>query len=131
MVDIASEKGFRNEINSSGEDPTNNVKKDLKVFFFNKVKRQPMELEKIFSNYIYRIYNLGFPGDSDSKEYACNVGHLSSISGSGRSPGGQHSNPFCILAWRILKDRGALWATVHEVSKSRTQLKDLAHSTCI
>ena len=25
-----------------------------------------------------------------------------------------------ILAWRILKDRGAWWATVHRVKKSRT-----------
>ena len=29
----------------------------------------------------------GFPGGSDSKESACNVGHMSSIPGSGRSPG--------------------------------------------
>ena len=27
-----------------------------------------------------------------------------------------------ILAWRILKDRGASWATVHKAAKSRTQL---------
>ena len=33
-----------------------------------------MELEKIFSNYIYITYSLGFSGDSDSKEHACNVG---------------------------------------------------------
>jgi len=29
-----------------------------------------------------------------------------------------------ILAWRIPMDRGALWATVHEVPKSQTQLSD-------
>jgi len=27
-----------------------------------------------------------------------------------------------ILAWRVLLDRGAWWATVHGVAKSRTQL---------
>ena len=27
-----------------------------------------------------------------------------------------------ILAWRMPMDRGASWATVHEVTKSRTQL---------
>jgi hypothetical protein len=69
------------------------VKKDLKVFFINKVKRQPMELEKIFSNYIYIIYSLDFPGDSDSKEYACNAGYLGSIPRSGRSLGEGHDNP--------------------------------------
>ena len=29
-----------------------------------------------------------------------------------------------ILAWRISMDRGAWWATVHRVAKSRTQLSD-------
>ena len=29
-----------------------------------------------------------------------------------------------ILAWRIPMDRGAWWATVHRVTKSRTQLSD-------
>ena len=29
-----------------------------------------------------------------------------------------------ILAWRILKDRGAWWAIVHGVTKSCTQLSD-------
>ena len=30
----------------------------------------------------------------------------------------------CILAWRILMDRGAWWATIHGVTKSRTQLSE-------
>ena len=42
--------------------------------------------------------------------------NLGSIPGSGRSPGGGHGS---ILAWRISMDRGAWWATVHGVSKSR------------
>ena len=29
-----------------------------------------------------------------------------------------------ILAWRIPMDRGACWATVHLVAKSRTRLSD-------
>ena len=36
---------------------------------------------------------LGFPGGSDSKESACNVGDLGSIPRLGRSPGGGHGNP--------------------------------------
>ena len=31
---------------------------------------------------------------------------------------------FSILAWRILMDRGAWWATVQGVPKSQTQLSD-------
>ena len=34
-----------------------------------------------------------FPGHSDGKESACNVGDLGLIPGSGRSPGGGHGNP--------------------------------------
>ena len=35
----------------------------------------------------------GFPGGSDGKESACNVGDLGSIPGLGRSPGEGHGNP--------------------------------------
>ena len=40
-----------------------------------------------------------FPGGSEGKESACNVGDLGSIPGSGRSPEGGHGNPlqyFCL-----------------------------------
>ena len=33
---------------------------------------------------------------------------------------------FSILAWRIPRTRGAWWATVHELTKSQTQLKRLS-----
>ena len=46
------------------------------------------------------------------------------IPGLGRSPGGGHENPLRILAWRISMKRGAWWATVHGVAKSRTQLSN-------
>ena len=35
---------------------------------------------------------VGFLGGSDGEESACNAGDLDSIPGSGRSPGGGHSN---------------------------------------
>ena len=41
--------------------------------------------------YIF-IFN-GFPGGSDSKEPACNVGDLGLVTGLGRSPGGARGNP--------------------------------------
>ena len=36
---------------------------------------------------------MDFPGGSDSKESACNVGDLGSTPGLGRSPRGGHGNP--------------------------------------
>ena len=44
---------------------------------------------------------IGFPGGSEGKESTCNVGDLSSIPGSGTSPGEENGNPLCILAWKI------------------------------
>ena len=40
---------------------------------------------------------MSFPGGSDGKESACNAGDLGSVSGLGRSPGGENGNPFSVL----------------------------------
>ena len=42
------------------------------------------------------------------------------IPGSGRSPEGDHGNPLQCSCLENLTDRGAWWATVHRVTKSRT-----------
>ena len=63
---------------------------------------------------------LGFPGGSDGKESACNVGAPCLITGSGRSPGEENGNPFQYSCLEKSMDRGAWQATVHGVSKSRT-----------
>ena len=62
--------------------------------------------------------------NSAGKESACNAGDLGSIPGLGRSPGGGHGNPFHCSCLENPMDRGALWATVHRVAKSRTWLSD-------
>ena len=41
----------------------------------------------------YPGFGLGFPGGSDGKESACNVGDLGSIPGLGRSPGEGNNYP--------------------------------------
>ena len=43
----------------------------------------------------------GFPGGSDTKEYACNAGDPGSIPGLGRSPGEGNGTHSSILALRI------------------------------
>ena len=50
-----------------------------------------MEKEYKKNGYVC-MYSWGFPCGSDSKESACNVGDLGSVSGLGRSPGGGHGN---------------------------------------
>ena len=57
------------------------------------------------------------PGGSDGKEYTCNVGDLSSISESRRSPGEGNDNPLQYSYLENPMHRGAWWATVHGVAK--------------
>ena len=54
----------------------------------------------------------GFPGSSDGKESAYNVGDLGVIPGSERSPGGGHGKPLQYSCLENPMDRGAWWATV-------------------
>ena len=60
----------------------------------------------------------------DSKASACKAGDPSSIPGSGRSPGEGNGNPLHCPCLENPMDKGALWATVHGVTKNRTQLSD-------
>ena len=67
---------------------------------------------------------LGFPGGSDSKASACNVGDPGSIPRLGQSPGEGNGNPLQYSCLENPMDRGAWQAIVHGVAKSQTQLND-------
>ena len=69
---------------------------------------------------------MGFPGGSEVKASACNVGDLGSIPGLRRSPGEGNGNPPQYSCLQNPMDRGALWAAVHGVAKSRTQLSNFS-----
>ena len=49
----------------------------------------------------------------------------------GRDPGGEHGNPLQYSCLENSMDRGAWQATVHRVTKSRTQLKQLSMHTLL
>ena len=49
---------------------------------------------------------------------------MGSIPGSERSPGEGNGNPLLYSCLENPMDRGAWWATVHGITKSRTQLSD-------
>ena len=65
-----------------------------------------------------------FPGGSDSKASAYNVGGQGSIPGLGKSPGEGNGNPLQYSCLENLMDRGAWQVTVHGFTKSRTRLSD-------
>ena len=61
---------------------------------------------------------------SDGRESICNAGDLGLIPGSGRSSGKGNGN---LLQYSCLEnpmDGGAWWATVHGITKNRTQLSN-------
>ena len=67
--------------------------------------------------------HMGFPGSSDDKESACNVGDLGSIPGLGRSHGEGKRSP---LPYSGLEN--SMDCIVHGVTKSWTELSDF-HTT--
>ena len=73
----------------------------------------------------------GLPWWLNGKESPCDAedaGYPGSVPGWGRFPGEGHGNPFGYSCLENSKDRGAWQATVHRVTKSQTQLKQLSRS---
>ena len=68
----------------------------------------------------------GFLGRSVVNNPPANAGDTGSIPGSGRYPGGGNDNPLQYSCLGNPMDRGAWWATAHEVAKSQTRLRDWA-----
>ena len=78
----------------------------LKQYVFN--KEDPWLLRLLTED--------GFPGGSNSKEFACNAGDPGLISGSGRSPEGNGS-PLRYSCLENSMDRRSWQATVHRVTE--------------
>ena len=67
-----------------------------------------------------RLINTGFPGGSGGKASACSVGDPGSIPESGRNSREEYGNPLQYFCLEDPMDRGAWYATVHEVTKGQT-----------
>ena len=70
------------------------------------------------------MYVQGFPGGSDSKESACNVGGLGSVPGLKRSQGGGHGNPLQYFCLENPHGQRSLVGYSHGFTKSRTWLSE-------
>ena len=87
------------------------------VFFCIKL----LSLSLVCLRFIHVVTSiLGFPGGSDGKESACNIGDLGLIPGLGRSPGEGNGNPLQYSCLENSVDRGAWHAAVHGVTESDT-----------
>ena len=65
------------------------------------------------------MYHSGFPDSPVGKESACSAGDPGLIPALGRSPGEGNGDPLQYPCLENLMDRGAWWAVVHGVAKSR------------
>ena len=76
----------------------------------------------ITTNTYQGLYNAkSFPSGSNGKEPACKAGDPGSTPGWGRAPGEGNVYPLPYSCLENPMDRGAWWAIVHGVAKSRTQ----------
>ena len=76
----------------------------------------------------------GFSVGASVKNPPANAGDIrevGSVPGSGRSPGGGHSNPLQYSCLENSRDRGAWRAAVHRVAKSWIWLKQLSTYVCV
>ena len=84
---------------------------------------QPLTKFISFNDSLWNIYHVlaigGFPGGSDGRASACNVGGLGLIPGSGRSSGEGNGNPLQYSCLENPMDTGAWRATTHSGAKSR------------
>ena len=86
---------------------------------------QSMGSQRVRHDWVIELnwsFSESFPGGLDGKASACNAGDPGLIPGLGRSPGEGNGNPLQYSCLENSMDRGAWWATVHGVSKSRTWL---------
>ena len=71
-------------------------------------------------------YYTGLPSGSLVKSLPDNAQSTGSIPWSGRCPGEGNGNPFQFTCLENSMNRGAWWAIVHGVTKSKTRLKQLS-----
>ena len=71
-----------------------------------------------------RFLYADFPVAQTVKKSACNAGDLGSVPGSGRSPAEENGYPLQYSCLENSMDRGASWAILHGMAKSRIQLSD-------
>ena len=98
----------------------------VRHFFFPRPisGQTPRIVKRLYQESLQFVMTWSFLGGSNGKESARDVGDLGSIPGSGRSPGEGHGSPLQYFCLENPINRGAWWATVHGVAKSRTWLND-------
>ena len=98
--------------------------KNLLISFHSFINTQWVLGKGVWNTIIFKK----FPDGLDSKESACNVEDLGSISVSGRSPGGEHGNPLQHSYLEHPTDSGAWQSTGQGVAQSLDMTEQLSLS---
>ena len=98
---------------------------------YNTLRKTSLSSPSLYS--LLLPHSQGFLGGSGVKDLPANAGNnrgMGLIPGSGRSPGVRNGNALQYSCLGNPMDRGAWWAAVHGVTKSRTQLTTHAPHSC-
>ena len=86
-------------------------------------KMHDRSFKHLFNNQTFSHFCMASPMTQEVKNLSANArdtGDMGLIPGSGRSPGGGNGHPLQYSCLENPMDRGAWWAIVHRVTKSRT-----------
>ena len=100
---------------------------DTTDFHFTCICMSPLAVHVKLSHFVNRLYPSTSQVALVVKYLPANAGEIrdtGSTPGSERSPGGGHGNPLQYSCRENPMDRGAWWAAVHGVAKSRARLSD-------
>jgi len=93
----------------------------LELGFYSKYNGKSSEHFRVFStfnkNWVILFISLSFADGSVVKNLPANTGDTDWTPGLGKSPGVGNGNPLQYSCLGNPKDRGAWWATIHEVTK--------------
>ena len=100
----------------------------LSATFFQSLQHSPrlVSLPHAFWSPSSFVHPTIFPYTSAAEPWEEKAHTEGMIPGWGRSPGGEHGNPLQYSCLKNPMDGGAWWATVHRITKSQTQLKQLS-----
>ena len=97
--------------------------KNTTLVSFSMLVTTTASVVSIFFLLLFSLPLFRFPQWLSNKESNYNAGDTGLTPGSGRSPGGGHSNSLPCFCLENPMDRGIWWATVHGVARSQTRQK--------
>jgi len=128
QLEMGSDEYEEMEEEKEGEKEDDDKNQQIRMNFMKMTRRRDRQKSLMLSFediivltlFFFFFKQIDFTGGSDGKKSACNAGDLGLIPGLGISSGEGKGYPLQYSCLENSMDRGAWWATVHGVEKSRT-----------